>query len=293
MSEDVIVIMADVAYLPHAKSLMVNCVRQGNWKGEFCLLVNKDCDLSGIEGRGICKMRVPDDKFTHQAKFWIFSTYFLKWKRLLYLDCDCIVQGDLNEAFDEMAKKLPAIVCDGGMEPEGGTVLGNWQHFDALQGPGPEAHPELYERMKARYPQMNELVVTMDACFFAPQTIPLGTVDELKALAEEFKEANPINTDQPTVNLLLYDRLAPMTKDICCWFAFDDPGNRVPCPARGWRGDEQPTILHYWSAFAPWLTKTEDAGAYFNHRLGRVCRELYLENLAAFEEVFPLEGASV
>ena len=41
MADSVIVILADDSYLPHAKSLMVNCVRQGNWKGDFCLMLPK------------------------------------------------------------------------------------------------------------------------------------------------------------------------------------------------------------------------------------------------------------
>ena len=292
MSENVIVILADQAYLPHAKSLMVNCRRQGNWQGDLCLLTAGDWDTSELrlQSRGISVLPSPDAQFTHITKFWIFTHYFRKWKRLLYLDCDCIVQGDLNQAFDDMAAKLPAILCDGGMEPEGGTVLGNWEHFDRLAGPGPESHPELYERMKARYSCMDKLVFTMDACFFAPDAIPPRTVDELQAVAEEFKEANLFGTDQAVVNLVLYDKMAPMTKDICTWFAFDEPANRVPCPARGWRGDEEPVILHYWNMYAPWIPKTPDAGGYFNHRLGRICLELYQENLAAFEEVFPVRG---
>ena len=30
------------------------------------------------------------------------------------------------------------------------------------------------------------------------------------------------------------------------------------------------------------------AGAYFNHRIGKPCREIWIENLAAFDETFPL-----
>ena len=286
MSDSVIVIMAYDSYLSHAKSLMVNCRRQGKWKGDFCLLTVKDCDTSDMEGRGISVMRAPAQR-NHLLKFWIYSPHFHQWKRVLYLDCDIIVQGDLNVAVDAMAEKLPAIVCDGGMEPEGGTVLGNWEHFDNIRGPGVEAHAEVYEKMRSQYSHLDELVFTMDAIFFAPETIPLGTMEKLQAVAEEFREINPIETDQPTANLVLYDRMAPMTKDICTWFAFDEPANRVACPNRGWRGDEEPTILHYWGDFAPWLVKAKDAGAYFNYRLNRVCRELYVENLAAFDTVFP------
>jgi|GEM_PF-2308428 len=286
MSDSVIVIMASESYLPHAKSLMVNCVRQGNWKGDFCLLVPKGYDPSDIENRGISVMRAPDGEAT-QIRFWLFSDYFRKWKRLLSIDCDVLVQGDLNDAFDGLMEKLPAIVMDGGQQPEDGTVLRNWQYFDDDygRGLGPGAHPELYERLKARFPHMDKLTFTMDVMFFSPETISPGTVDALKAIQEEFAEANTGHADQPVINALLHDKMVPMTKDYCCWFAFDEPCNRVA--QRGWRGDEEPTILHYFSWFAPWLVKQEGAGAHYNHRLGRVCHELYAENLAAFEETFP------
>ena len=38
----------------------------------------------------------------------------------------------------------------------------------------------------------------------------------------------------------------------------------------------------------PWsFPRLAKNAAYFNERLGRVCRELYLENLAAFDKTFP------
>lgn len=71
MSNSVIVLVANDAYLPHAKSLMVNCVRQGNWKGDFCLVSAEDCDPGDLERRGIWVMRPPEAKWTMLTKFWI------------------------------------------------------------------------------------------------------------------------------------------------------------------------------------------------------------------------------
>jgi len=290
MSDSVIVILASDSHLPHAKALMVNCRRQGNWKGDFCLLAAKDCDPEAMEGRGVSVVRIPDDDYK-QARFWLFSDHFHKWKRVLSLDCDVLVQGDLNAAFDGLAEKLPAIVCDGGQQPEEGTVLKNWQFFDKDfdRRPGHDAHPEVYERLKARFPCMDKLTFTMDVIFFSPETIPPGTTEELQSVQKEFAEANAGRYDQPVILAVLFDQMVPMTKDFCCWFPFDEPSHRVA--QRGWRGDEEPVILHYFSWFAPWIVKEDldpPMGAYYNHRLGRVCHELYAENLAAFDETFPL-----
>lgn len=287
MSDSVIALLADESYMPHAKSLMVNCVRQGNWKGGICLIVPEDWDVSDLESRGIFTARAPRGKVTMLGKWRIFSDYFHKWQRVLYLDCDIIVQGDLNKAVDGMSAKLPALLMDGGT-PGDGTILHNWEHFDNLNGEGVGAHPEVYERLKARFPHVDQVVFCADVMFFAPDTIPAGTEDKLYAVYEEFREACPGGNDQPVINLVLYDRMARTTKDYCCWFAFDYPENRVPSEANGWRGDEEPAILHYWNMYAPWLVKQEGAGGHWNHRLGRVCHELYAENLAAFEETFPI-----
>lgn len=112
-------------------------------------------------------------------------------------------------------------------------------------------------------------------------------MEAILAVQEEFKQANPGGYDQQVIGLVLNDRLVRAGKDFFIWWAFDDPGNRVPSQEKGWRGDESPVVLHYWSMYAPWLEKTPDAGAYYNHRLGRVCRELYAENLSLFDDTFP------
>ncbi len=285
MSDSVIAIVANDAYLPQVKSLMVNCRRHGNWQGDFCLVSAQDCNPPDLESRGIYVMQAPDATWSMFTKFHIFSDYFKEWKRVLCLDCDILIQGDLNEACDGMAEKFPAILFDGSSD---GSIVHNWKHFDALYGDGPEAHPELYDKMREQFPHIDKQILTADVIFFSPETVPSGTVAALQSTAEEFLGANRGRIDQPVYNLVLYDKMAPITKDFCTWFAFDDPGNRVPNEAKGWRGDEAPAILHYWNMYAPWLDKTPDAGAYFNHRLNRVCRELYLENLAAFEETFPV-----
>lgn len=289
MSKDVIVIVANDAYLPQVKALMVNCRRQGNWKGDFCLVSAEDCNPSDLEGRGIFVMRAPDTEWTMFTKFHIFSDYFKQWDRVLCLDCDILIQGDLNEACDGMAKQLPAILFDGSSNDGSAdvSIIHNWQHFDALYGSGSDAHPELYDRMRQKFPHIDKPILTADVIFFSPETVPEGTVQKLQSVAEEFIEANEGRIDQPVYSLALYDKMAPIGKDFCTWWAFDDPGNRVECEARGWRGDEYPAIVHYWNMYAPWLVKTPNAGGYYNERLGRVCHELWAENLAAFEKEFP------
>lgn len=309
MADSVIVIVANDAYSSQVKSLMVNCVRQGRWKGDFCLVHANDnpavfavapspfrltgtvaCKPNAADPHGFCfrdihVMIAPDKQWSMLTKFHIFSRYFKKWKRVLCLDCDILIQNDLHAACDGMAKQFPAILFDGSSP---GSIVHNWRHFDSLHGDGPDAHPELYEQMREEFPHIDSQILTADVIFFDPSTVEPGTVETLQATAEKYIRANRGRTDQPVYNLVLYDKMAPITKDFCTWFAFDDPANRVADEARGWRGDEFPAIIHYWNMYAPWIVKEEGAGGYRNERLGRVCHELYEENLAAFDEVFPV-----
>lgn len=279
MSESVLVLVANEAYLPHAKALFANAVRQGAWRGDCALLCPGNTDTSSIEGRGIEIIKAPEPNWTMLIKFRVFGPEFRRWKRLLYLDCDILIQNDLNRACDEMAKRFPAILCDSSHTVEGQTVLLNWQYFHKNFGGNVERDQPLFDALLAKYPWIAEkpIYCTCAICF-APATIPDGTVERLFALNDEFKSLNPGGMDQAPFVTCLYDQIAGMGKDHCSWFAFDEPGNRT---------EAFPAIIHYWSWFAPWIVKHEGAGGHFNTRLGRVAHELYAENLAAFENEFP------
>lgn len=288
MSKQVISFVADDNYLDHAKSVMVNCRRQGEWSGDFCMISPADCQNSDFERRGVHVLRVPDEGWDFMVKFHAFTSYFHQWERALCIDLDVMVQGNLHSVFDSLARKLPWIYCT----LEDGSILGGLKHWDPQSG----EHPEVYERLEARFPHVNERMYNMAFIFYTPSVIPSDTMAKLRAGHEEFKEANPTNADQMLVNLLLYDRLAEAGKDYFCFFGADYPENRVVSEYRGWRGDEEPAILHYTRWHAPWVVKqichspepNTEPGGYRNHRLGRICHELYAENLAAFEEVFPV-----
>jgi len=283
MNDSVLVVVASGgAYLQHGKALAVNCKLQGNWKGDFAWICNPEDDMSSIESRGFDVLRFPEKRCA--MKFRLFDPYFKKWNRLIFFDCDSLVQGDLNVACDRLSARFPAILCDGSQD---NSILSDWEHFDRLGGTGPDSHPEVYERLKAKWPSVTQPLFGSNAFCFDPRSIPHGTLESILSVQEEFKEANPGGYDQQVTSLVLYDQLERAGKDFFIWWAFDVPHNRVPSESRGWRGDEFPVAVHYWSCFAPWLEKPDDNASRVNERLGRVCRDLYLENLAAFNTMFP------
>lgn len=284
---DVIVMVADDGYKNHAKSVLVNCRKEGGWTGDFSVISPESCDMGEFTRRGIDVLKVPDSEWSFLTKFWAFTEYYRRWDRAFCIDLDVIVQGPLQKIFDGLARRLPAILCD----MEDGTTLAALKQFD----PNVDQHAEIYATIEKRYPHVNKRMYNAAFLFYEPRSIPSGTRDELMAVHEEFKEVNPTNADQMILNMLLYDRLQEAGKDYFCFFGHDYPGNRVASEYRGWNGNEEPVLLHYTRWMAPWIIKqvchspvpNTEPGGYRNHRLDRICHELYAERLSQFEEVFP------
>lgn len=283
---DVIAFVANDNYAGHVRSLMTGCICQGNWQGDFCVITARDCGYeSDMEQRGIDIYQSSDNQWSNFTKFHIFADYFSQWDHVLYLDCDCLIQGDLNQLVKELSTKPPALYFDGTHDV---PIIKDWEHFDDLHGLGAKTHPQRYEDLRHKFPHIDSITLSSDVVFFSPETVPPNTVEQLQAVGEEFLDINPARMDQQVMNLLLYGIMEPLTKDYCTWWAFDDPGNRVQSDTRGWQGNETPTVIHYWGMYAPWLSKTHDAGAYYNHRLDRPCKEVYDENLSLFNTTFPI-----
>ncbi len=288
MSNQVISFVADDNYLDHAKYVMVNCRRQGSWTGDFCMITLGQCG-SDFESRGIHVLRIPDGDWDFMVKFHAFTEYFHQWEQALCIDLDVMVQRNLHDLFTELTPRLPSILC----VQEDGPTLGGLKTWD----PQADEHPEVYEEIERRFPHVTERMFNMAFIFYEPASMPIDTMAELRALHTEFEKANPTKADQMLVNLLLYSRMEEAGKDASCFFGSDYPGSRVVSDHRGWTGDEHPAILHYTRWHAPWVVKqichspepNTEPGGYRNHRLGRICHELYAENLAAFDEEFPIK----
>lgn len=299
MSDRVISFVADANYLPHAKAFMVNARRQGGWAGDFCLIAPGDQDCRDFERRGIFVYPVPGEQWDFLVKFHTFTPYFHRWKQALCLDLDILVQGPLQKVFDGLGPRLPKILAD----LEDGTCLGAFRHWDPDRDD--LEHVRLYRELERRFPHVaSQRMFNAAFLFYEPASLPADTREQLLALYQEFAAINPTKADQMLLNLLLYDRMELAGKDYVCFFGMDWPGNRIASEFRKWRGDEEPVILHYTRWMAPWVVKyppeggaleglrkmglPEETGGYQCHRLGRICHELYAENLAAFEQEFPI-----
>ncbi len=109
------------------------------------------------------------------------------------------------------------------------------------------------------------------------------------AIQDRIEPANRIaegGTDQQVINLLLWPQTKKIPDKLVCFWGCGELVNDIVSVTRGWVGGEVPVALHYSRWYAPWIVKTPKMDAYGIWRLGKVCHELYQENLAAFESAF-------
>lgn len=101
-----IAVLADEGHLEMTKQILYSSFVFGNWKGEYILLVHsiKDTEkLKWFTDRGIhivhteSVVDVPGATGIYYSKLRLFHPDCGRWKRILYLDTDMIVQWDLNE----------------------------------------------------------------------------------------------------------------------------------------------------------------------------------------------------
>jgi len=290
----VICFVADQNYFDHAKYVLVNCKRQGGWKGDFCI-ITPGGGASDFQHRGIHVYEVKGS-WDFMVKFHAFTPFFHRWDECLLLDLDIVVQGPLQKVFDGLRSRLPKLLAN----QEDGDTLSALKHWDEKR----EEHTDAYLRVQELYPHVTNKMFNMAILFFRPKSLPPDTQERLRQLHEEFKEINPTCADQMLVNLLLYDQLEEAGKDYWTFMGNDWPCNRVKSVGRGWRGDEEPVILHYTRWMAPWIVKyppegdalkgllalglPPETGGYRNHRLNVVCHEFYAECVKAFNEEFPI-----
>lgn len=281
-----IVLVADDNYIHHAQHMMVNCRREGNWDGDFLLIVPGNTNCSEVESRGIDIYRVPGSGFL--TKFWVFDPYLTKWDSVAYLDCDICAVGDLHCLFEQLAASpdLPSgkrPIIAGKQDDTAYMVLE--RHAAEIAG-----GDEMLKQLVEEFPWVMEKYWNTSTMIFEPASIEPGTVERLCELQRRFEIINHPSrhgTDQEIIHIALFDRFQQVKDKLFCYWGLDELNARVPSESRGWRGDEVPVIHHFCRWYAPWVNKRPDMDAYFNLRLNRVNHEFYAENVAAFPTVFP------
>jgi lipopolysaccharide biosynthesis glycosyltransferase len=261
------VLVADEGYLPHAKAVFVNAKRQGQWRGDYCLIAPPEIDAEEFEQRGIRVLLDREDR--HYRKFAVFDDFFQQWDIVLYADCDVLIQNPLEPLLHEVGW---------------GDVLADrelftlehaftyWATPEELQEPDrQECFKWLWSEYDRKRQQFNTGVM-----LYHPRTRMPFARERLIAMR---KNVAPVNchvvngTDQPIFNLVFYDKFARIRSDLVCY----------------WNSTWDGTIItHTCSGYAPWIDKQHpDQDAYWCRLLNRPMHDIYLENLAAFAQEFP------
>lgn len=279
MKDSVIIFVSDDNYIDHVKSLAVNCKLQGNWDGDYAVICPSGSRAANeFRQTGFDVLETNFSGF--MQKFDVFNKFFKKWSKALYLDCDIIIQDDLQRLF---------VLLDNGdlwMDTEDGKIIDMFWRDDQK-----EANRPVYEWMSQNYPHV-DTCQTFNSAFilFKPESIDETIPSQLSELQDKIHPINSpykLGTDQQPINVLMWHQIKKIPNKLCCFWGHAEPSNDVVSDWRGWVGGEVPVGIHYTRWYAQWNYKTPNADAYKVHKLDKPAFEIYHDNLKKFDEVFP------
>ncbi len=279
MKDQVIILVSDENYIDHVKSLAVNCVEQGEYKGDFAVICPVGSRAAAeFKSIGFYVLEVDSQGFLQ--KFSVFDKFFKQWKEALYLDCDILVQDKLSRLF-ELLKKHNLW-----MDTEDGTTMESF-----WRDPHPQEHKETYDWMNENYPAVNKQTFNSAFILFHPETISEGVPEKLMEIQNKINSVNnPAfgGTDQQTINLLLWDKIKKIPNKLVCFWGLAEPQNDEDSEYRQYKKGDIPVAIHYSRWYGPWIEKTPDADAYMLRRHNISCNDLYKQNLSKFNATFSI-----
>ena len=93
---NLIVSVATPDYIEHYLPMIGSAIVKGEWKGEFCLIVNEECGpdlLKKLKNLNVHVFQVdklPENPTIHWYKMYLMDEYFKKWDWILYCDLDVL-----------------------------------------------------------------------------------------------------------------------------------------------------------------------------------------------------------
>jgi lipopolysaccharide biosynthesis glycosyltransferase len=259
MKKKVVVLVADKNYKDHAKSLFVNIQIDGKWDGDYCLVTNMEKDeYKEFEDKGIYVKKI-DTLNPYFVKFSVFNTYFKQWDKIMYLDCDILINSPITTITNLEDVDM---YCDGEkisvrdmftMWYNGGlSEMVNGKHFNTNL----DQHTlfDLDNNFDVEKNCFNSAFM-----YFDSKLINSTTVDELESLRERFKKINfhvglSEGTDQPILNLLFLDNWTQIPNKYVSYFG-DQDSNTI--------------ISHYCRWSAPWVNTNPTIRNKYNDNLNK------------------------
>jgi len=115
MANAAIVTLANASWIAQAKQLFSSVYWNAGWQGDYVLLTDYSCtpaELSWFTDRGIIVKQT--DQLQNESvgslqrppfllnKLYIFTPYFKRWEKIIYLDADVVVLGSLDVLLNVM-----------------------------------------------------------------------------------------------------------------------------------------------------------------------------------------------
>jgi hypothetical protein len=145
---NLLVTLADRNFIAQAKQLFSSAYWNGGWRGDYLLLAHGDIsdeELSWFRSKNIIVFRCEPlgksaiGRKNHPAvvlsKFYLFTSFFKKWRKIVFLDADIIVRASLER-----------MVANGGFLAPNATGVNLKKEFSKKR------NPEIFRELRRNYP---------------------------------------------------------------------------------------------------------------------------------------------
>jgi|TARA_R110002012_G_C11555338_1_gene602868 lipopolysaccharide biosynthesis glycosyltransferase len=202
----VLALACDNNYVNEAKALIGSAIREGKWKYDICLIANnlEKEKIKEFTDIGVYVKDVDASEHSYHIKYHLFTEYFKKWEKVLYVDCDIMFSNDINFLMDFDGK----IFCDG----EANKVAVFFER---------DRNVEVFDNMASEY-NVDKFGFNSGCMLFKTSLITSHTFDELHSLREKYISINHHTGiegggDQPILNLYFNDWIQFPQKVVSFW----------------------------------------------------------------------------
>ena len=244
-----VILIANLIYIKYAKYL-INNIKDKNKDNDFDIVViTNDEDFIQVQNQlknyPVIIRSVDNENNIFYLKYHIFDEYFKQWENILYLDCDTIILGDINNLFN-LTNTTHQMFAN--FEP--------WEiirYFDSYC-PQTEDNFKDYESL-LKEKSINSKGFNTGILLYNSSIISKETTHEIYKYHEKYQKINKHTgngTDQPIINLVFQEKCKEIPNN---YFAYWEAYN------------QNSLILHFTHWHAPW----------FNERFNEKINEKYVD----------------
>jgi lipopolysaccharide biosynthesis glycosyltransferase len=226
MSE-VVVICTDKNYVNHVK-YNINNIRDKHGDIDICIIyediesesvyIKQELSKYNVILKPITKLM--DTKGPYGLTYHTFDTFFKKWDKILYIDCDTVIFSSLNPLFNQLNDETKMMV-----DYEGISIKEFFTMWTPLTNENHEKFEELnYEKLI----DVNSKGFNCGIFSFKSSIINEDTVRKLYEIHEKYLSINNHGqngkaSDQPIINIL-FGNISKQVKDngFCFWKSIND-----------------------------------------------------------------------